>query len=66
MGSDFLMSTSHCIMSFRVLPMTNDGPNTNGSWFFSYTVKTDWLDGKHLVFGMNIVESMSCIGPKIG
>ncbi|XP_039736587.1 peptidyl-prolyl cis-trans isomerase A-like [Pteropus medius] len=54
-----------------ILSLANAVPNTNSSQFLICTAKTEWLDGKRVVFskvkeGINIMEAMEHFGSRNG
>jgi cyclophilin family peptidyl-prolyl cis-trans isomerase len=50
-----------------VIAMANSGPNTNGSQFFINLIDTEWLTGKHTVFGkvrgagMDVLDAIAAV-----
>jgi cyclophilin family peptidyl-prolyl cis-trans isomerase len=54
-----------------ILTMANGGKDSNGSQFIITLKKTEWLDGKHQIFGrvmsgMAVVEKISSYGSRRG
>lgn len=52
---DETKNSPHSFAKAGRLAMANSGPNTNGSQFFITVAPTQWLTGKHTIFG-EVVE----------
>jgi peptidyl-prolyl cis-trans isomerase A (cyclophilin A) len=63
-GYQFANEIDHRLtMEEGALAMANAGPDTNGSQFFITEKATEWLDGKHTIFGkcgdLNVVRRIA-------
>lgn len=57
---DETRNSPHNFAKAGKLAMANSGPNTNGSQFFITVAATQWLTGKHTIFG-EVVEGQDVV-----